>query len=561
MPAFNEDKSLQKLKSIRISEEEELAKILSKKYGFSYTDLSQEAISTDALRLISEPVAREAELAIFKRLDKKISVAIRTPNNERVTEILHDLTERGYTPIMFLVSRHSLERAWDLYKDLSFAVETQAGLLDISGDQIQQIIGAIHSLDDARTAITQVLAMKKVYRITRTVETMMAGAMATKSSDVHVEPEEDRVRIRYRLDGVLTDILMIDHETYRLILNRIKLLSGLKLNITSGAQDGRFSVRIDNKDIEIRTSLLPGSYGESIVMRLLDPHSIAVPLEELGISPGLLSVLMHEIQKPNGMILNTGPTGSGKTTTLYAFLRKIHTPDIKIITIEDPVEYHLPGIVQTQVNHKDYTFASGLRSALRQDPDVIMVGEIRDHEVAETAVQAALTGHLVLSTLHTNNAAGAFPRLLDLGVDAGIMGDAVNIAMAQRLVRRINKEKVQPVPLSGEHKEMVDRVLASLPPETPRPSNTTVTWEPLPGEELTGYSGRIGIHEAIRMTPEVHESVKARAGIHEIIKAARPQGLHTLHQDAILKALEGITSMTEIVRILGGVDMLDSAEG
>lgn len=556
MPKFAEEKTKLKLSVLKMKEEEDLARILSQKYGFAFVDLTQEAISTDALRLIPEATSREAELAIFRRVDKKVSVAIRTPNNPHVPEVLHDLKERGYVPVLFMVSQHSLERAWDLYKDLSFAVETQAGVLDISGEQILKLLAAIHSLDDARKAITDVLAMKKVLKVTHMVETMMAGAMATGSSDIHIEPEEDLVRIRYRLDGVLTPVLEIDRETYLLILNRLKLLSGLKLNVRSSAQDGRFSVRIDNKDIEIRTSILPGNYGESIVMRLLDPHTLSIDLEELGMYPQLLKVLEHEIQKPNGMILTTGPTGSGKTTTLYAFLKRIHTPDIKILTIEDPVEYHLPGIVQTQVNHKDYTFASGLRSALRQDPDVIMVGEIRDKEVAETAIHAALTGHLVLSTLHTNNAAGAFPRLLDMGIDQTIVGSAVNLVMAQRLVRKLNQKECHPVPLAGEHKALVDAVLASLPEGIPRPENTTTTWEPNEEAGAEGYSGRISVCEAILVTKEIDDVVKAHGSIRQIADEAHKQGLLTMHQDAILKALNQTTSITEIVRILGGIDMV-----
>jgi type IV pilus assembly protein PilB len=557
MPTFHDEKSMQKLALLRLQEEEELARVLSKKYGFAYVDLTQEAISTDAMRLLAEPVAREAEVAAFKRIDKKLGLAMRTPNNPKIPEIMRDLTERGYTVMVYLVSRHSLERAWDLYKDLSFAVETQAGLLDISGDQIIAVMRAVHTFDDAKKSVMEVLAMKKVYRITRTVETLIAGAMATGASDIHIEPEEAEVRIRFRLDGVLTPLLSLDLETYNLILNRLKLLSGLKLNVKTSAQDGRFSVRIDTKDIEIRTSILPGNYGESVVMRLLDPHTISVNLEELGLSAQLLTILTHEISKPNGMILTTGPTGSGKTTMLYALLKKIHTPDIKILTIEDPVEYHLPGIVQTQVNHKDYTFATGLRSALRQDPDVIMVGEIRDHEVADTAIQASLTGHLVLSTLHTNNAAGAYPRLLDLGVEPSVIGSSVNIVMAQRLVRRVVQEKCTPVTLSGEWKEMVDLVLKTLPPGIPVPQNTTTTWEP-PEENggIAGYKGRVGVYEAVHMTPEIDAVVKRRGGARELTEAARPQGIMTMHQDAIVKALNGMTSMSEIVRILGGIEML-----
>ena len=235
------------------------------------------------------------------------------------------------------------------------------------------------------------------------------------------------------------DITNINRETYDLLLSRIKLVSGLKLNLKNKAQDGRFSVKINESDIEIRTSMLPDAYGESMVMRILNPNTISLSMEDLGIEKKLFEVLEKEIGKPNGMILTTGPTGSGKTTTLYAFLRKIQTPEKKIITIEDPIEYHLPGIVQTQTDGKNYTFSNGLRSTLRQDPDIIMVGEIRDEDVASTAINAALTGHLVFSTLHTNNAAGSFPRLIDLGVNPKIISSAVNIVIAQRLIRKLCK--------------------------------------------------------------------------------------------------------------------------
>jgi type IV pilus assembly protein PilB len=298
------------------------------------------------------------------------------------------------------------------------------------------------------------MGQKQSYKISRLLEIIIAGALALKASDVHIEPEEKFVRIRYRLDGVLTDILHFDKETFRLLLSRIKLLSGMKLNLT-GAQDGRYSIILENTEIEIRTSILPSAYDESIVMRVLNPTSISVPLESLGIPRKLLSVLLKEIDKPEGMILTTGPTGSGKTTTLYAFLRKVYTPEIKVITIENPIEYHLEGIVQTQVNtDKGYTFLEGLRSALRQDPDIIMVGEIRDRETAEIAVNSALTGHLVFSTLHTNNAAGTFPRLIDLGVNPKVITSALSVSMAQRLVRKLCPECMKKIKLKVEIKKL-----------------------------------------------------------------------------------------------------------
>jgi len=291
----------------------------------------------------------------------------------------------------------------------------------------------------------------------------MAGALSLKASDVHIEPEENSTHLRYRLDGILTKIGEIDTKTYKQLLSRIKLTAGLKLNIKNNAQDGRFSIKVKNSEMEIRTSTMPGTYGESVVLRILNPDSISVSIEKLGIEPRLFKILEEEISKPNGMILNTGPTGSGKTTTLYAFLKRIDSPEIKVITIEDPVEYHIKGITQTQTDvDKGYTFAKGLKSALRQDPDVIMVGEIRDSETAEIAIQSSLTGHLVLSTLHTNTAAGTFPRFVDLGMNPRILGSAINLTMAQRLVRKLCNDCKKEIPIEGEDRTIIDKILSGI---------------------------------------------------------------------------------------------------
>lgn len=548
---FDETKQQKKLDTLRAQEEEELARILSQKYGLQYTDLSRESINTDALRLIPEKKAREAEVAVFQKVGSKVALAVRTPNNPHLEDLKRDLDGRGYTSVLHMVSLPSLERAWDHYKDLSFAVETEAGVLDISVEEIQRMLIEITSMEKTRQAITDVLSMKRLYRITRMLETIIASALSNHASDVHIEPEEAQVRIRYRLDGVLTNIVMFDHETYRLLLSRVKLLSGLKINIKDAPQDGRFSVRMDTKEIEIRTSILPGNYGESIVMRLLDPTSIGLPLEELGMRKELLDILLLEIAKPNGMILNTGPTGSGKTTTLYAFLKKVARPEIKVLTIEDPVEYHLPGIVQTQVNHKNYTFAGGLRSALRQDPDIIMVGEIRDAEVAETAVHAALTGHLVFSTLHTNNAAGAFPRLIDLGIDASMVGSSVNVVMAQRLVRTLRPEYRREVPIEGEDRIYIDKTLASIYNQALVPQNTDTMWVADAPEGEPAYKGRVAVYEAILCTRELERAIRKDLTTRELMEVTRPQGILSLHQDAILKVLDGTTTLDEVRRVLG----------
>jgi type II secretory ATPase GspE/PulE/Tfp pilus assembly ATPase PilB-like protein len=379
----------------------------------------------------------------------------------------------------------------------------------------------------------------------------MAGALSLEASDIHLEPEAEFVRMRYRLDGVLHEIFTIDNHTYALISSRIKLLSGLKLNLKDIAQDGRFSIVVDEREIEIRTSVLPGNYAETIVMRLLDPSTIALSMQKLGFDDYFMSILNKEIHKPNGMILNTGPTGSGKTTTLYAFLSAVHTPEIKVVTIEDPVEYHLDGIVQTQVN-KDYSFAQGLRSTLRQDPDVIMIGEIRDPEVATTAVQAALTGHLVFSTLHTNNAAGTFPRLIDLGIDAEILGSSINIAMAQRLVRKLCEKCRVATPITGMQKNLVDRLLTEIPHPEDLPKNRDIMWQARGCEACAhiGYKGRVAVVEAIIMDPTIENILRGSPTEREIWIAAKHQHIRSMAQDGIVKVLKGVTSYDELGRVI-----------
>ena len=551
MSQFNEAQQDKIVAELRKKEEEELARMLSKKYGVLYADLSNVAINTDALRLISEAKARKAGIAVFEKIGKKLSLAARSPATDATRSAVLDLEKRGYRVTLVMVSTQSLRRAWDRYTELSFAVETKAGVLDISGDEVLKLMNSITTLAEARNYIKKTLSLKRSYRVSRILEIMLAGGLSNNASDVHIEPEEAAVRLRYRLDGVLTDVIDFDRDTYELLLSRIKLIAGMKLNVEDSAQDGRFSVIIDQRDIEIRTSVLPGAYGESVVMRLLDPETLKFPLEELGIEPKLLALLEAEIRRPNGMVLNTGPTGSGKTTTLYAVLQRIHNPNIKIITIEDPIEYHLEGIVQTQVDEKKYTFASGLRSSLRQDPDVIMVGEMRDADVAETAIKAALTGHLVFSTLHTNTAAGAFPRLFDLGVNSRLVSSAVRVVIAQRLVRKLREECKREVKLENEQQKLIDRVLHSIADKRLIPENTSVVWEPnTTPDGQSPYKGRIGVFEAIKMEGAIEELVDRGAGEREIREATARQGTLTLLQDGILKVLRGVTSLSELGRVI-----------
>ncbi|TSC70201.1 MAG: Uncharacterized protein CEO12_516 [Parcubacteria group bacterium Gr01-1014_46] len=553
MVIFDEDKQNKKLDELRKQEEEDLTQTLSSKYGIPYLDLTVTPINIDALRIITELETREAQIAIFNEINKLVSVGVLSPQNQKTQEALEKIKQKGYSVELFLVSHASLAKVWDRYKDLSYSFETKSGALDISNEQITEFLAKVQSIPDVKNLINEVLEMKKSYRISRIMEIILAGALSTNASDVHLEPEKDYVRLRYRLDGMLTDILDFDLETYRLLLSRIKLISNLKLNL-GGAQDGRFSIKIKESEIEIRTSLLPGAYAESIVLRVLNPNSISVPLNELGINQKLLDVIFHEITRPNGMILITGPTGSGKTTTLYAFLKKIHTPEVKIITIENPIEYHLPGIVQTQTDEKKgYTFAEGLRSALRQDPDVIMIGEVRDAETASIAVNSALTGHLVFSTLHTNNAAGTFPRLIDLEVNPKILSSAIVLAMAQRLVRKLCTNCRKQVELEGVDKETIQNIVNEIEDKNYlKGLSLDTVWQAVGCEKcnMLGYKGRIGIHEAIVMNETIENAIKENPSEREIKKAAKTQGLLTLVQDGVVKVLDGTTTLDELKRVV-----------
>ena len=539
------------LDELKLREEEELASILSQKYGIKYLDLTRVSINTDALRLIPEDKAREAECAAYDVVGKRLSLAVRSPNQPKLRDVLTSLEEAHYTVEMTMVSKRSLERAWERYKDLSFAIETREGVFDISSEALAETMARFKKTSDIVTAIEEVSQLKKAYRISRILEVVLGGALAIGASDVHIEPEEESTRLRYRLDGVLQEVTRFDPETHKLLLSRIKLLSGLKLNVRDRAQDGRFSIELKGTEIEIRTSVIPGAYGESVVMRVLNPDAIAVSFEELGMEPALKELVEREIRKPNGMLLTTGPTGSGKTTTLYACLRKVHTPEVKIITIEDPIEYHLQGIVQTQVD-KDYTFLGGLRSALRQDPDVIMIGEIRDADVARTAIDSALTGHFVFSTLHTNNAAGAFPRLADFGIDLKVVGSAISVALAQRLVRKLCPHCKKETLLVGKDKEQVDQIIAGIRNKDVIPENRTVAYAPVGCDQCngTGYKGRIGVFEGIVVDKEISDFVRDNPSESDIRVLEKKRPLLTMAEDGVVKILNGVTSFEEVQRVV-----------
>ncbi|KPJ54659.1 hypothetical protein AMJ47_03840 [Parcubacteria bacterium DG_72] len=386
-------------------------------------------------------------------------------------------------------------------------------------------------------------------RVTDLLGIILGGAADLNSSDLHIEPGKEKAKIRIRIDGVLQDVIEINAELYKNLLARIKLLSKIKLNITDRPQDGRFSVlmAIDSKEqiaVEIRASTLPAERGESIVLRILNPKNL-VDIESLGLRKELLELFKQEIKKPNGMVIVTGPTGSGKTTTLYAFLKKIQQPEIKIITIEDPIEYHLEGISQTQVT-KGYDFASGLKSVMRQDPDVILVGEIRDQATVNTALQAALTGHLVLTTLHTNDAAGTISRLISLGGQAANIGPAVNLAVGQRLVRRICQKCSKLRNPTAKELQKLKKELKRIPKNIKIPQAKGCS-----ACNNTGYKGRIGIFEAFLVDDEMEKFIATSPSIAALREKAKKRGMLTMRQDGFMKGLSGITTIEEVERETG----------
>ena len=552
MPQFNETQQQKRLETLRLKEEEDLAKILASKYGLLYIDLSVVSIDANALHLISEEEARKAKMIPFHIVGKKLFIAVHSPKNDETMFAINELEHKGYSVVIYMTSMASLTLAWARYKEISLAKTEKSGILEISNNDILYFLEQQQNIDDFKRLVDEMMSNKeKVHQVSRILEMILAGAMTANASDIHIEPDEKKARLRLRMDGVLQDIAFFDAHIFKLVLSRVKLVSGMKLNVNSISQDGRFSVVLNDTEIEIRSSVLPGTYGEAIVMRLLNPNIINIPFSALGIDDVLRKEIQKQIEKPNGLILTTGPTGSGKTTSLYAFMREIYTPKIKIITIENPIEYHLEGIVQTQTDEKKgYTFLAGLRSSLRQDPDVIMIGEIRDSETAHVSMDAALTGHLVFSTLHTNNAAGAIPRLIGLGISAKIIGGALNIALAQRLIRIIcqkcKKEDVQ----SEEEKAVINEIIKGIVGRTVE--NTGKIWRSVgcPYCNNTGFKGQMGLYEGIIITAEIDDLLESNPSDREIKKVAHKQGILDMREDGILKVLNGTTTLEELYRVV-----------
>ena len=552
MITFEEGKQAEKLLKLRRKEEEETVRMLAEKYKIPYADLSTVPVNAEAVALVSEEEARKGALAVVQRVGRKLEVAVRNPETPAVKALRDTLKSRNYTCDLFLVSQSSLEKAWAVYAHIRSRAEVVAGTVEVSAERLGELRQKVTSLPDIGALVSSVEGK----RTTDLLEIILAGALETDASDIHLEPQAERVRIRYRLDGVLNDAGAIPAAAYAFLLSRIKLISELKLNVRTRGQDGRFTIETGEASIEVRASTLPGPYGENVVLRILNPKTITIGFAELGMQPWIREAVARELSKPNGMILTTGPTGSGKTTTLYAFLREVHTPGVKIITLEDPIEYHLPGIEQTQVAPEaGYDFAGGLRSILRQDPDVILVGEIRDLETAQTAMHAALTGHLVFSTLHTNNAAGTIPRLLDLGVDPAIMAPAMNVTMAQRLVRKLCEQCKEAYAASEKEAAEVKAELDALPKGAPQPARDEKPklWKAggCGACNRTGYKGRTGVFEILLVDDTIEELVFRKPSEVELKSAMKTQNQITMRQDGILKVLAGVTDLAEVERVVG----------
>lgn len=561
MLRFQEEKSQRKLDMLKRKEEEESTRLLADQYGLPYLDLSTFPIDLDAIRLIEEDRARKGRLAIFDAAGKRLKIGARNPTQEDTRRALQSLSNDHYTFDLFVVSEHSLEHAWSVYQKVPDAVSREIGAIQISDEKISILQQGIQDIRSIQEQIEKTFFS----HTTELLELILAGAITVDASDVHLEAHHDGARLRFRLDGVLHDIAELPARAYVFLLSRIKLISELKLNIHDRAQDGRFTIRTRVKTrglseiaIEVRTSILPGPNGENTVLRILNPASLLVPFNDLGMQVWIIDAMTRELARPNGMILTTGPTGSGKTTTLYTFLKKIYNPEIKVITLEDPIEYHIAGIEQTQVDHeKGYDFANGLRAIVRQDPDVILVGEIRDNETAEVAVNAALTGHLVFSTLHTNNAAGAIPRLMALGVKSTSMAPAVKVMMAQRLVRKLCPSCRAPLALSQELTHRIQKELKTFPKTVPIPPQErwTIFAPPLipcAACNSTGYKGRVGLYEIILMDEDVQALIiHGDASEFDLRKAQERQEQISMHQDGILKVLIGLTDFEEVERVVG----------
>jgi len=519
--------------------------------GVPFVNLEGIIIPSEILKIIPEPIARNHNIIAFRKDNNSLEVAMINPEDLATIDFIGKKANLRILPR--LTTPDSIKNAMEQYQKI---LEKEFG--NIIKKETNDMLVKTNEKKEGEEELKKIAEELPIIRI---VDVLLKHAILQKASDIHIEPSEKEMIVRYRIDGILRDVLVLSVLINSGIVARIKVLSNLKLDEHRLPQDGRFKFESEEYNYSVRVSILPIFDGEKIVMRLLSENTKAISLEQLGLSGTTLEIVEGKLKKPIGMTLVTGPTGSGKTTTLYSILEILNTSQVNISTIEDPVEYRIPRINQTQVNSKiGLTFASGLRSLVRQDPNVIMVGEIRDNETASLAINASLTGHLVLSTLHTISAAGAIPRLIDMEVEPFLLSSTLNIIIAQRLVRKLSSKKEKYTLKSETLKNLskycdLDRVLQVLREEKVIKDKDTIKdvvfYHPQPSPESPdGYSGRVGIYEVLNVTETIKEMIVKRKSSDEIQAQAQKEGMKTMIEDGFVKAARGITTIEEVLRVI-----------
>lgn len=538
------------LLSKKLIDEERLRKLYAYILGIPFVDLQKETVPPDILQMIPEPIAKKYKIVAFEKNGAELKIAMINPEDIQTVDFIRKKT--GLRIVTCITSGESIEA---ILKQYGKSLKAEFG--DMIEKNSNQVSGG-ETADDLEE-IAQGLP------IIRIVDTLIKHAILQGASDIHIEPDEKEVRVRYRIDGMLHEAMTLPKQVRDGIIARIKVLSNLKLDEHRIPQDGRFKIEKDNVKMSFRVSVLPIFDGEKIVMRLLDESSKGLTLEMMGLTGRALEAIHTEIRKPNGMILVTGPTGSGKTTTLYTIMDILNTADVNISTVEDPVEYRMPRVNQTQIHPKvGLTFAAGLRALLRQDPDIIMVGEIRDNETMEMAIHAAMTGHLVLSTLHTNSAAGTLPRLLDMGAEPFLVASTANVIIAQRLVRKVchdcrveyklNDKEMKALENNYEMEKILEvikksGVLGGSLKEKDKWKDVKLYKAKGCEQCMDGYKGRNGIYEVLEIDEEIRKMISERASSADIETKAREKGMLTMIEDGFAKCIQGITTVEEILRV------------
>jgi type IV pilus assembly protein PilB len=535
------------LVSKKLIDDAELLKIKSRIYQIPVVDLSGAEVSRELLNYISDEVINFYKIIPFAKEDSVLRVGLVNPENIDALEALKFIaSDKELTVEKYLISYKDFENFSRSFKTLTTevgkALESLSEELSQKELKITEKIGGIEDIT-AEAPVTRIVAV------------IVKHAVETRASDIHIEPFEDKIRLRFRIDGLLQTVLSLPIRLLSALVTRIKILADLKIDETRLAQDGRFSTRLGDRRVDFRVSTFPTRNGEKVVLRILDPLVGDIQLTDLGLEGRSLDLVLENIDKPFGEILVTGPTGSGKSTTLAAVLRKINSEEVNIVTLEDPIEYFVEGVNQSQTHEEiGYTFASGLRHILRQDPDIIMVGEIRDSETASLATQAALTGHVVISTLHTNDTIGVIPRLIDMGVEKYLLAPTLNLALAQRLLRKLCPACKKKIKANAAEEHTIKQALEKMPAELQKefPKSGFEIFKSGEGcKECNGKAlkGRIAIFETLAMTDELEDIILTNISESELRKEADRQGMITMFQDGIIKVLHGVTSIEELVTI------------